>query len=180
MNAGRAALAATPDNGVTIFYQSDIKRDGTWVDKSYLCQKAAEAEGRALLWHKIVCRHPAGSVTYGRPSYSHILCFSKEVRAPVEASTADVLPEAGEKTWTRGMGIEACLLVARFIAEHTQTTTVIHPFCGEGSMLAAANALGLSAIGIERSPKRAEKARKLTLDLEARAWRTEERASARS
>ena len=160
-------LSRTPDDGVTIFYQSDIKVDGVWVDKGYLCQKAAEALGHELLWHKIVCRILPGKITFGRPSYSHVLCFSKGVRIhDLGNSTADVIPEIGEKTWERGMGLEACLMIGKFIIEHTKTLTLVHPFCGQGAMLAVANKLGLAGIGIERSPKRAELARTLTFNEE--------------
>jgi hypothetical protein len=158
-------LSRTPDEGVTIFYQSDIKVDGVWVDKGYICQKAAEALGHELLWHKIVCRVRPGQATFGRPAYSHVLCFSKGVRLhDLGNSTPDVIPEIGEKTWERGMGLEACLLIAKFIKDHTKTLTLVHPFCGQGAMLAVANAQGLAGIGIERSPKRAELARLLTMD----------------
>lgn len=163
-------LSRCPDNGVTIFYQSDIKHEGTWVDKGYLCQKAAEALGVELLWHKVICRSPAGIATFGRPAYSHMLCFSKGVRVDISKSTADVIPDLGDKTWARGMGLEACLIAAKFIKEQTQTTTVVNPFCGEGSVLAAANSLELNAIGIERSPKRAEKAKSLSLIKEKKSW----------
>ncbi len=167
-------LSRCPDDGVTIFYQSDIKVDGAWVDKGYLCQKAAEALGHELLWHKVVCRSPAGIATFGRPSYSHMLCFSKAVKAELSKSTADVIPDLGDKTWQRGMGLEACLIAAKFIAEQTSTTTIINPFCGEGSMLAVANACELHAIGIERSPKRAEKARTLQVVKEKPSWKFHE------
>ncbi len=156
-------LSRCPDEGVTIFYQSDIKHEGTWVDKGYLCQKAAEALGQELLWHKIICRSPAGIATFGRPAYSHMLCFSKSLKVDISKSTADVIPDLGEKTWARGMGLEACLMSARFIKEQTASHTLINPFCGEGSILAAANIFELNAVGIERSPKRAEKARELRL-----------------
>ena len=158
-------LSRTPAEGVTVFYQSDIKVDGAWVDKSYLCQKAAEALGHELLWHKIVCRVQPGKVTFGRPSYSHILCFSKGLRIhDLGNSTADVIPVTGDKTWERGMGLEACLMIGKFIAEQTKTLTLVHPFCGQGAMLAVANKLGLNGIGIERSPKRAEMARILKVN----------------
>jgi hypothetical protein len=163
-------MSRCPDDGVTIFYQSDIKMDGTWVDKGYLCQKAAEAMGHELLWHKVICRSPAGMPTFGRPAYSHMLCFSKNVKVDISKSTADVVPDLGEKTWQRGMGLEACLMAAKFIAEQTTSHTVINPFCGEGSMLAAANSCNLSAIGIERSPKRCDKARVLQLDLKLKIF----------
>lgn len=163
-------LSRCPDEGVTIFYQSDIKHEGTWVDKGYLCQKAAESLGHELLWHKVVCRSPAGIATFGRPSYSHILCFSKKLRVDVSQSTPDVIPDIGEKTWQRGMGLEACLMIAKFIKEQTHSTVMVNPFCGEGSMLAAANALGLKAVGIEKSPKRAQKAQDLTLVRDNKSW----------
>ena len=164
-------LSRCPADGVTIFYQSDIKMNGTWVDKGYLCQKAAEALGHELLWHKVVCRSPAGIATFGRPSFSHMLCFSKDVRAELAKSTADVIPDLGDKTWQRGMGLEACVLAAKFIVEQTPSKTIVNPFCGEGSMLAAGNALNLDAIGIERSPKRAEKARTLEIIKDKSSWK---------
>lgn len=157
-------LSRTPADGVTVFYQSDIKLDGAWVDKGHLIQKAAERRGHSLLWHKIVCRAPVGMPTFGRPSYSHMLAFSQTLKLPVANSTADVLAEAGEKTWPRGMGLEACQMIARFIKQETTSTTVVQPFCGEGAMLAIANHWGLDGVGIERSPKRAEKARQLQLN----------------
>jgi len=163
-------LSKCPSTGVTIFYQSDIKHEGIWVDKSYLCQKAAESLGHELLWHKIICRSPAGIATFGRPAYSHMLCFSQELKVDISKSTADVIPDLGEKTWARGMGLEACLIAARFIKEQTQSKLTINPFCGEGSMLAAANAYELIALGIERSPKRAEKAGVLTLIKDNKKW----------
>src|SRR5690349_15755998 len=46
------------DDAVAIFYQTDVKRDGRWVDKGYLVQRGAEAAASHLLWHKIVCRVP--------------------------------------------------------------------------------------------------------------------------
>ncbi len=163
-------LARTPDDGVTLFYQSDIKVEGTWVDKAYLCQKAAENLGHELLWHKVLCRAPAGVITMGRPAYSHLLCFSKKFRVDISKSQPDVLPDLGEKTWERGMGLNACLLIGKFLSEQTQTKTLINPFCGQGSMLATANAFGLDAIGIEKSPKRAEKARQITLSKDFKNW----------
>jgi hypothetical protein len=167
VRAAALVLSRCPDDGVAIFYQTDLKTDGVWVDKSYLCQKAAEQAGHSLIWHKIVCRAPAGSITHGRPAYSHMLCFSRGVRADLARSTADVLPEAGDVTWTRGMGLQACLAACRYILKNTATRAVVDPFCGHGTALAAANSLGLDAIGVELGPKRARKARALKLDADA-------------
>lgn len=167
-------ISKTPEDGVTLFYQSDIKHEGVWVDKGYLCQKAAENLGHELLWHKIACRSPAGTTTFGRPAYSHLLCFSKGLKIDIQKSSADIIPDLGEKTWQRGMGLEATISMARFVAEQTSSKTIVNPFCGEGSILAAANAFHLNSVGIERSPKRAEKARKLMLNLTQRKWESSE------
>jgi hypothetical protein len=162
IRTAQLVLHACPDNGVAIFFQTDIKVQDTWLDKAYLVQRAAEDTGHALLWHKVVCRVAAGTATYGRPSYHHLLCFSKGVRVPAAASTPDVLPAAGETTWTRGMGTAACAAACSFVRSHTSTDTVVDPFCGHGTVLAVANQLGLNAIGVEISMKRAKQARKLS------------------
>ena len=161
VRAAELVLSRCPDDGVAVFYQTDVKRSGTWVDKGFLVQKAAEKSGFEQLWHKIVCRTPPGSITFGRPAYSHMLCFSKGVKAEVSKSKVDVLPTAGEVTWTRGMGTQACRFACNFILENTTTRTIVDPFCGHGSILAVANELGLNAVGVELSPKRARKARTL-------------------
>jgi hypothetical protein len=163
-------IQKTPQLGVSLFFQSDIKLDGRWVDKAYLCQKAAEAQGSHLLWHKIVCRSPVGIATFGRPAYSHILCFSKELRLDPAKSLPDVLPDVGEKTWNRGMGFKASKMIAQFLLKETQTKKVINPFCGEGGFLSICEREGFETLGIERSPKRAEKARQIQVNSEGTNW----------
>jgi hypothetical protein len=91
IDTARLILNKTSPEGVTIFFQSDIKHEGLWVDKGYLIQKAAELEGHNLLWHKIFCRAPVGTIMFGRPSYSHMLCFSRTVVPDLAKSTADVI-----------------------------------------------------------------------------------------
>jgi hypothetical protein len=163
-------LSRTPDDGAALFFQSDIKRDGVWIDKGYLVAKAAEETGHALLFHKVLCRAPAGQTTFGKPSYSHLLAFSRGVRPPVDESTADVIPDLGEKTWARGMGVVACRVACEFILRSTKTRTVVSLFAGEGSVVAYANHIGLHAIGVERSPKRAERARLLRVSPSGEGW----------
>jgi hypothetical protein len=157
------------DEGVAIFYQTDVKLDGRWVDKGFLVATGAEAAGSSCLWHKVVCRAPAGITTFGRPAWAHLQCFSRNKRLEKGQAFADVLPRLGEMTWARAMGLEACEAIATFLVKHTATKTVVDPFCGVGTMLAVANQHGLDAVGVELSAKRAEKARQLQLPRSGRS-----------
>jgi len=152
------ACNAIADDAVAIFYQTDVKYDGRWIDKGHLVLTGAEAAGSHALWHKIVCRVPAGMTTFGRPAYAHVICVSRERRLSPGASSPDVLPALGKMTWSRAMGSAACDVAIAFIAS-TGARTVVDPFCGQGTALAAANAHGLDAIGVELSKRRAAKAR---------------------
>ena len=164
VNAAKLVLMTCPDDGMTLFFQTDIKVDGAWIDKGFLCQQAAEAIGCELIAHKIICRLPPGTTTQGRPAYSHLVCFSKKIRIPLSKSSSDVLPIAGKTTWTRGMGVNACRLACEMILQNTETRTIVDPFCGHGTVLAVANSMGLNAIGVELSRKRVKKAQNLTLE----------------
>lgn len=162
--AARLIVDRTPPEGASIFYQTDVKKAGRWIDKGYLVQKGAEVAGGRLLWHKIVCRVPAGHVTFGRPAYAHLMAFSRGLDAHPGRSTADVLPELGEMTWARAIGLKACEVACAYVRDHTATRTVVDPFCGVGTVLAVANAMGLDAVGVELSTKRANRARALRLE----------------
>lgn len=164
--AAARVMSSCPPEGVTLFFQSDVKHEGLWIDKAFLCQVAARQLGHGLLWHKVVARVPPGNPTFGRPGYSHLLCFAPVLRPPLENSTADVVPQRGPSTWARGLGLEVCRLICRYLLKNTDTRRVVAPFCGEGLLLAVANQMGLEAVGIELSRKRAEKARNRS-DVEA-------------
>ena len=41
VGAAAAVLRATPDDGAAVFFQTDVKRDGRWIDKAFLVQLAA-------------------------------------------------------------------------------------------------------------------------------------------
>jgi hypothetical protein len=149
------------EDAVAVFYQTDVKRDGRWIDKAYLVAQGAERAGSACLFHRIVCRAPAGSRSSGRPGYAHLIAFSRGLRVTAADSGADVLPQMGEMSWARAMGTAACEDVCRYLLHSTGCRVVVDPFCGLGTMLAVANAYGLGAVGVEISAKRAAKARTL-------------------
>ncbi|MGZ3655577.1 MAG: SAM-dependent methyltransferase [Bdellovibrionota bacterium] len=162
-NAAALVMRSCPPEGVAIFYQRDIKAENQWVDKAYLIQKAAEATGSRQLWHKVVARVPAGDIIFGKPGYSHLLAFSRGLDLDVAFSTRDILPAAGKSSWPRGMGLDVCKMVCDFVLKRTSTRTLVAPFCGEGALLAVANKMGLDAVGVELSRKRAERAREISL-----------------
>jgi hypothetical protein len=157
-------LAAVPDDGVAIFFQSDIRHGGLWVDKGAMVMRAAERAGAGLLFHKIVCRKPPGTVTRGRASYSHLLGFARSLRPPAQLVTADVLPDAGFVPGRKAMGVAACLDACRFVRAATASHTIVDPFCGWGTALAVANALGLDAVGVDISARMCRRARRLQID----------------
>jgi hypothetical protein len=158
-------VGAVPDEGVAVFFQSDIKRGGAWIDKGALVQRAAERAGAPLLFHKIVCRKPPGTVTFGRAGYSHLLGYSRGVRPRPDRATADVLPDPGFMPGTKAMGVAACIDACRFVLRETTTRTVVDPFCGYGTVLAVANALGLGAVGVDLSARMCKRSRALAVDL---------------
>src|SRR5258706_4255016 len=96
------------DDSVAIFYQTDVKRDGRWIDKGHLTLCGADAAGSHALWHKVVCRVAPGITTIGRPAYAHMICVSRERRLAALDASADVLPSLGEMSLARAMGSAAC------------------------------------------------------------------------
>ena len=162
VGAVQAVLRWIPEDGVAMFYQSDVRRRGAWLDKSYLVLRAADELGAQLVFHKIVCRKPPGTPSNGRASYSHLVCLSKHQRPAPRATSPDVLADAGFMPWSKAMGERACELCCRFLLDETSTRTVVDPFCGRGTVLAVANALGLSALGVDSSARKCRAARRLS------------------
>ena len=163
--AARAAMRAIDDDGVAVFFQSDIRHHGAWIDKGALVTDAADAERMSLLFHKIVCRLPPGTPTSGRASYAHLVAFARTPRAP-RRETPDVLPDGGWVPGARAMGVNACREACELVLHDTPTRTVVDPFCGWGTVLAVANALGLDAVGVDLSARMCKKARLLELELD--------------
>jgi hypothetical protein len=157
--SARAVLRWVPPTDMAIFYQSDVLHERAWLSKSHLVMQAADAERAQLAWHKIVCRRAPGTPTWGRASYSHMLCFTRGEVPAVEAASPHVLADAGESSWARGMGRAACELACRYLQKHTRTRRIVDPFCGRGSVLVVARSLGFEVVGVELSKKRCRAAR---------------------
>jgi hypothetical protein len=161
--AALLTIQSVPDEGVAIFHQSDIRHAGLWVDKGALVARAAARAGVGLLFHKIVCRLAPGTATHGRAGYAHLLAFARALRPSLRRATPDVLPDAGFRPGTKAMGVNACLEACRYVLAETTTRTIVDPFCGFGTVLAVANALGLDAVGVDLSARMCRKARTLAV-----------------
>lgn len=161
-----ARVMRWPAQGMpSLFFQSDVRHHGTWLDKGFLVALAAEQVGATQVFHKIVCRRPAGTLTQGRASYSHLLAFTFGPPLVPKKPSADVLPDAGDMPWSRAMGTRACEAACLFLKDEAGARRVVDPFCGKGTVLAVANALGLDALGVELSGKRCRAARNLQVSL---------------
>ena len=172
LGAARLVIDAVAADSAAVFFQSDIKRDGVWIDKGALITQAAEDAGARILFHKIVCRRPPGMLTYGRPGFTHMIAVSRAMICPDVLPIPDVIVDAGRQPWVRAMGVRAAAHAVTFARDQVGAKTVFDPFCGVGTVLAVANVLGLDALGVEKARKRAEQARELTIakaELEAGA-----------
>jgi tRNA G10 N-methylase Trm11 len=65
--------------------------------------------------------------------------------------------------WSRAMGVTACRVACQFLRDETETRVVVDPFCGRGTALAVANAMGFDAVGVDLGAKRCRAARKLVV-----------------
>ena len=159
--AVQLVVAAVPDDSAAIFFQSDIKRDGCWIDKGALVMSAAEAAGARVLFHKLICRRPPGTLTLGRPGYTHLIAVSRTLRCPDVLPIPDIITDAGRQPWVRAMGVRAAAHAVRFARDQAGAKVIFDPFCGVGTVLAVANRLGLDALGVEKAKKRCEQSRQL-------------------
>jgi hypothetical protein len=159
--AVRMVIDAVPEQSAALFFQSDILRDGRWIDKGALVTRAAEDAGAELLFHKIVARRPPGLLTGGRPGFTHLIAVSRGFRCREPIPIPDIIVDPGRLTWVRAMGVGAAARAVRFARDQVRATVIFDPFCGVGTVLAVANTLGMEAVGVELSRKRCEQARLL-------------------
>lgn len=124
----------------------------------HLCSLGARAAGARCVWQKIILDGPPGVERAGRPGFANMLCFSKNHTLPGKCDgfkTVDVLYR-GDMSWTRAMGRDSCRIAVDYCATWVDAPTrtshaILDPFCGHGSVLAAANRIGVSAYGIDLS-----------------------------
>jgi hypothetical protein len=163
-------LSRVQEGEFAIFLQSDF-RDITmsgnvlvWFDKSFLVSKVAERLGFTQMWHKIVICKSIDVVSVDRPQYSHLLCYAKSSFSYIKQSyqTPDVF-DRGDMQWSKAVGLNCALVGMTFLKRFSQSQVIWDPFCGEGTLLATANALGMNSLGVDISRKRCKKALSLNV-----------------
>jgi hypothetical protein len=159
-----AILARVHPHAPVMFYQSDVRHEGLWIDKAFFVQQAAERAGFSLLSHRIVCRRPAGTATFGRSTYSHMLLFSQTLRNSQKHGYSDVIPNGGPAAWVRGIGLHSCEAIVRMIQQESKSTTLVHLFSGKGLLLEVAREKGMDVIGVDLSKKQCRAAQRFDLN----------------
>jgi len=163
LEAAGLVINSVSSESAALFFQSDIKRAGVWIDKGALVIRAAEDAGASVLFHKIVCRRPPGMPTMGRPGYTHLIAVSRAMKCPDVLPIPDIIVDAGPQPWVRAMGVRAAAHAVRFARDQVGAKVIFDPFCGVGTVLAVANVLGLDAVGVEKAGKRSEQSRQLVI-----------------
>jgi hypothetical protein len=154
--AAHLCMSAASESAPAVFYQTDRKADGKVYSKSALLFAAASRGRIRLLWHKVVLRRGVGKIDLHRPGYTHLMAFS--VGGKPGAATPDVI-DAGKMIYPNAMGMNAALLSVRF-AQST-CRRLVDPFCGRGTVPVLADALGMTAIGVDIDQTQVDAARKL-------------------
>ena len=179
-----ALLSRLHPSSVAIFYQTDGRVSGTdrtWLDKGFLATLGARAVGAATVWHRIVNASMPSQVRNGRPGFARLLCFSRAHRCV--AAGVDVLPTRGHMSYGAAAGEAAVSAAVQYVLlAHAQERTppahaegeaaptqaegkatgeaaaarplIVGPFCGQGTVLALANAWGCDAMGVDTNRSR--------------------------
>ena len=133
----------------------------------------------AVLFHKIALISEPGNRKFNKPAFSHVLAFGfGDLLLHDKVLTPDVSPR-GDIVRSRGTGSTCCVHAVEF-CRLLGATTIVDPFCGHGTVLAAANVAGLDALGVEISEKRCRAARNLVMAAAATSKRAARRSEARA
>lgn len=136
-----------------VFYVTDRRHKGRLLSKANMVLNAAQRTHREVMWHKIALRMSPGAVSSHRPSYVHVIAVGlpgtpsgwPSRLAPANA-VADVF-DAGPRLYQNGMGAQAARVAVSYVQRFGGT--VVNPFCGHGTVLAAADEYELDSVGID-------------------------------
>lgn len=150
-------LANTLGNkGIIFFYQTDRKNEGEIIDKKTLISNEFITLGYKNVLSKIVLKRDVGKIDLFRPTYTNLFAFSKFIKSG--KATPDVL-HCGKMIYNNAMGLNAVKVCIDFLKDKGIKSTILDPFCGQGSVLIISNHYGFDAVGVEILPEQAEKSR---------------------
>lgn len=167
LQAATACMESVSDTGVLIFVQTDRLQGGIWHSKSHAIMNASEDAEMDLLWHKIALRRAPGMADLFRPTYRHMLAFSRE--SGPGPRTPDVVQDS-KPLWANGVGVKVTEFVVSFAARPRYGNRLLDPFCGRGTFPAMAAAMGLEATGVDIDPEQIKRAEKLRFEPLPRPW----------
>tara|TARA_Y100000034_G_C6772185_1_gene344533 strand:+ start:229 stop:831 length:603 start_codon:yes stop_codon:yes gene_type:complete len=143
------SLIFSKTKGYVIFIQTDRKKNGI-IDKSYLLTNFAYKHNFKMMWHKIALLRDVGKIDIYRPTYCHILCYSKNLK-PGKA-TPDVI-DGGKKSYKNATPSKACQLAIDFVKSMKTrkygSYDVIDPFSGSGTIPKYCYQVGLTSLGVD-------------------------------
>lgn len=105
-------------------------------------------------------------LTNGRVKTEGAAEIAAQYAAPGYRPTDFAIPDSfyrGDMLWSKGIGLDCCYVGVAFLRDVGKATCVFDPFCGIGTVLSMANALGVDSYGIDLSAKRCRKARRLSM-----------------
>lgn len=141
----RLLFEKTKEDGYVIFMQTDRKVNKRWMDKSYHIQKVAYEKKWNLMWHKIMLYREPERSHLQRPTYGHILCFSK-VGMPGKCFP-DVI-YGKERLYKNGTPIRPLFYVMNFLNEQN-VTSIFDPFAGHFTIGRVASLFDISSVNVE-------------------------------
>lgn len=145
-------LNCITDTGYAIFMQTDRKKQGL-IDKSYYISDEAISSGFRMIFHKISLIRDVDVKDLYKPTYTHVLCYSKKGKPG--RSTSDVY-NRGSVLYKNGAGYETIKRSLEFLQKQ-HIDTVVDPFVGQGTVLKVAIERGFtSGIGIDIDAKQCE------------------------
>lgn len=143
-----ACLNVTGERFPAVFYVTDRRHVGAIYSKADAVMAAAGSAGYQVLWHKIALRRSPGKLDLYRPTYSHMIAVGPRSTRGGKA-TPDVF-DRGPVLYPNGMGATAARMAVEFVSKYAvKGAPVVNPYCGRGTVLAAASEAGLRAVGID-------------------------------
>lgn len=160
-------------HGYAIFIQTDRKINGQWIDKSFYITKNAMEKGMKLIWHKIVLQRDVGQTNLHRPTYSHVLCYTRTGKPG--AAFPDVFPVSTklyanatpENVSTRCVEYINSVNKVRAKEDEECPYDIVDPFVGRGTTGRSTLNNKLSFLGIDIDGKQCLESRKFLSSIDS-------------